>query len=132
MIKGHIFFRSSWHHSLILQLHQVTLRKLQDQTRCQVIMKCFERILLRHVENSLPAGLVGKTGISLPHRGNRSTEDAVSIALHTCSILTLILGCYSWISRYSRPLYTIHERLHSSLHSSNTVLKFADDTTVVI
>ncbi|KAI3373950.1 hypothetical protein L3Q82_022512, partial [Scortum barcoo] len=45
-----------------------------------VIMKCFERIVLKHIKDIIPAGL---DQYQFAYRENRSTEDAVSIALHT-------------------------------------------------
>ncbi|KAI3354448.1 hypothetical protein L3Q82_018507 [Scortum barcoo] len=45
-----------------------------------VIMKCFERIVLKHIKDIIPAGL---DQYQFTYRENRSTEDAVSIALHT-------------------------------------------------
>lgn len=44
-----------------------------------VIMKCFERIVL-NIKDTLPGGL---DSYQFAYRENRSTEDAVSIALHT-------------------------------------------------
>ncbi|KAI3351254.1 hypothetical protein L3Q82_005806 [Scortum barcoo] len=43
-------------------------------------MKCFERIVLKHIKDIIPAGL---DQYQFAYRENRSTEDAVSIALHT-------------------------------------------------
>ena len=45
-----------------------------------VIMKCLERILLRHIKYRLPVGLDRN---QFANKGNWSTEDAVSVALHT-------------------------------------------------
>lgn len=45
-----------------------------------VIMKCFERILLNYIRDVIPAGL---DSLQFAYRKNRSTEDAVSLALHT-------------------------------------------------
>ncbi|KAI3375845.1 hypothetical protein L3Q82_004120 [Scortum barcoo] len=45
-----------------------------------VIMKCFERIVLKHIKDIIPAGL---DQYQFAYRENRSTDDAVSIALHT-------------------------------------------------
>ena len=45
-----------------------------------VIMKCFERILLRYIRDFIPSDL---DSLQFAYRGNRSTEDAVSITLHT-------------------------------------------------
>ncbi|KAI2644416.1 RNA-directed DNA polymerase from mobile element jockey [Labeo rohita] len=48
-----------------------------------IIIKCFERLVLTHLKDSLQSSL---DPIQFAYRGNRSTEDAVSIALH--SVLT--------------------------------------------
>jgi len=48
-----------------------------------VIMKCFERILLKHIKDAIPASL---DSLQFVYRENRSTEDAVSLALHTALI----------------------------------------------
>ncbi len=45
-----------------------------------VIMKCFERILLKYIKDAIPAGL---DSLQFAYRENRSTEDAVSLVLHT-------------------------------------------------
>ena len=45
-----------------------------------VIMKCFERIVLSHIKDIIPATLDRH---QFAYRENRSTEDAVSLALHT-------------------------------------------------
>ncbi|KAI3353906.1 hypothetical protein L3Q82_004867 [Scortum barcoo] len=42
--------------------------------------QCFERIVLKHIKDIIPAGL---DQYQFTYRENRSTEDAVSIALHT-------------------------------------------------
>ncbi|XP_055499201.1 UPF0462 protein C4orf33 homolog isoform X1 [Leucoraja erinacea] len=43
-------------------------------------MKCFERLVLSHIKSSIPASLDSH---QFAHRANRSTEDAISLALHT-------------------------------------------------
>ncbi|XP_078794170.1 uncharacterized protein slc39a11 isoform X5 [Oryzias latipes] len=65
-----------------------------------VIMKCFERIILNHIKDIIPATLDSH---QFAYRENRSTEDAVSLAQHanpepTWSILTPMSGCYLWTS----------------------------------
>ncbi|KAI3363730.1 hypothetical protein L3Q82_001346 [Scortum barcoo] len=42
--------------------------------------QCFERMVLKHIKDIIPAGL---DQYQFAYRENRSTEDAVSIALHT-------------------------------------------------
>uniref|UniRef100_A0A3P9M7M4 Reverse transcriptase domain-containing protein n=1 Tax=Oryzias latipes TaxID=8090 RepID=A0A3P9M7M4_ORYLA len=157
-----------------------------------VITKCLERLLLGHIKDSLPP-------IFVPHqfayKANRSTDDAISITLHTAlshlehrdtyarmlfvdyssAFNTIIpdilvnklseLGLHpltcSWIKDFltNRPqtvkldphlsstrtlstgstqgcvlsplLYTLYTADCRPAHTSNTVVKFADDTTVV-
>lgn len=43
------------------------------------VMKCFERVILTHLKNSIPLSLDQH---QFAYRANRSTEDAVSLALH--------------------------------------------------
>ncbi len=45
-----------------------------------VIMKCFERLVSQHIENSLPSTFDPH---QFAYRANRSTDDAITIALHT-------------------------------------------------
>lgn len=45
-----------------------------------VLMKCFERLVLQHIRSSLPPSL---DPYQFAYRSNRSTEDAVSTALHS-------------------------------------------------
>eukprot|EP00061_Rhincodon_typus_P017899 g46818.t1 len=43
-------------------------------------MKCFERLVIAHINSSLPAYL---DPLQYAYRHNRSTEDAISPALHS-------------------------------------------------
>ena len=43
-------------------------------------MKCFERLVTAHIYTIIPATL---DPLQFPYRPNRSTDDAISIALHT-------------------------------------------------
>jgi hypothetical protein len=43
-------------------------------------MKCFERLVMAHINSILPGT---RDPLQLAHRPNRSTDDAISIALHT-------------------------------------------------
>ncbi|KAI3377652.1 hypothetical protein L3Q82_008812, partial [Scortum barcoo] len=133
---------------------------------------CFERIVPKHIKDIIPAGL---DQYQFAYRENRSTEDAVSIALHTAlthlqlpntyvrmlfvdfisAFNTVIpdklilklhnLGLPSSLCHWFRDFLsqqasgdvricgTTHP-LHcdcSAIHSTNTIVKFADDTTVV-
>ena len=44
-----------------------------------IIMKCFERLVMRHIKNCLPANL---DPLQFAYRTNRSTEDAIATTLH--------------------------------------------------
>uniref|UniRef100_A0A3B1JF03 Reverse transcriptase domain-containing protein n=1 Tax=Astyanax mexicanus TaxID=7994 RepID=A0A3B1JF03_ASTMX len=44
-----------------------------------IIMKCFERLVMRHIKNQLPSSL---DPLQFAYRPNRSTDDAISTALH--------------------------------------------------
>lgn len=45
-----------------------------------VIMKCFERLVLRHIKDYLPSDF---DPYQFAYRANRSTEDAIAVALHS-------------------------------------------------
>ena len=45
-----------------------------------VAMKCFERLVMAHINSLLPDTL---NPLQFAYRPNRSTDDAISIALHT-------------------------------------------------
>ncbi|KAK3514210.1 hypothetical protein QTP70_009469 [Hemibagrus guttatus] len=44
-----------------------------------IIMKCFERLVMRHIKNLLPPTLVP---MQIAYHSNRSTDDAISTTLH--------------------------------------------------
>ena len=44
-----------------------------------VIMKCFERLVIKHINTIMPETL---DPLQFAYRTNRSTDDAISIALH--------------------------------------------------
>ncbi|XP_058273785.1 NLR family CARD domain-containing protein 3-like [Hemibagrus wyckioides] len=114
-----------------------------------IITKCFEWLVLAHLKTCLPATLDPH---QFAYRQNRSTEDAVSTALH--SVLShvdnkdtyarmLFLDFSSVFNTVipSKPQHVRIDRHCSStplftydckpVHSSNTIIKFADDTTVI-
>ena len=43
-------------------------------------MKCFERLVMAHINTIIPETL---NPLQFPYRPKRSTDDAISIALHT-------------------------------------------------
>ena len=56
-----------------------------------VVMKCFERLISQHIRNCLPPTLDPH---QFAYRANRSTEDAITIALHTALSHLEHLGSY--------------------------------------
>ncbi|KAI5617022.1 gastrula zinc finger protein XlCGF28.1-like [Silurus asotus] len=138
-----------------------------------IVMKCFERLVLAHLKDSLPTTFDSH---QFAYRSNRSTEDAVSMALH--SVLThldnkntyarmlfvdfssafntiiptkliaklLDLGINTstcnWVMDFltKRPqqgcvlspfLYYLFTSDCRPVNGSNSIIKFADDTTVI-
>ncbi|KAI3376752.1 hypothetical protein L3Q82_000349 [Scortum barcoo] len=57
-----------------------TLSDYRPVALTPIIMKCFERVVLAHIQNTTPATL---DPLQYTYRTNRSTEDAVSATLHT-------------------------------------------------
>ncbi|KAI3367054.1 hypothetical protein L3Q82_009687, partial [Scortum barcoo] len=114
-----------------------------------VIMKCFQRIVLKHIKDIFPTGL---DQYQFAYRENRSTEDAVSIALHTALTHLQLPNTYvrmlfvDFSSAFNtvipdkagteapQPETSTPTGLwcdFSAIHSTNTIVKkFADDTTV--
>ncbi len=157
-----------------------------------IVAKCFERLVLKQVKSTLPANLDQHQYV---YKANRSTEDAISTALHTalthldqkgtyvrmlfvdyssafntidpCKLVSKLLNLglngilCMWIKDFltNRPrtvrvgshhssslslstgvpqgcvlsplLYSLYTLDCTSTHPSNTIIKFADDTTVV-
>ncbi|KAI4873658.1 hypothetical protein NFI96_009826 [Prochilodus magdalenae] len=105
-----------------------------------IITKCFERLVLAHLKSCLPPTLD-------PHQfaycQNRSTEDAVSIALHsvlshTWTIKTPPSGCVHRLQfsvQHSYPLATHHKTYRtwaSSSHMCNCLLDFLTNRTQTV
>lgn len=59
-----------------------------------VIMKCLERLVLHHIKAALPLTLDPH---QYPYRANRSTDDAIFIALHTVLCHLEHQGTYAWL-----------------------------------
>ncbi|KAK1799569.1 hypothetical protein P4O66_000371 [Electrophorus voltai] len=157
-----------------------------------IIMKCFERLVMRHIKTQLPPSL---DPLQFAYRCNRSTDDAISTSLHLAlthldkkgtyvrmlfidfnsafntivpqhligklSLLGLNTSLCNWILDFltGRPqsvrigsstsntttlstgalqgsvlsplLFTLLTHDCAAMHSSNHIIKFADDTTVV-
>lgn len=71
-----------------------------------VIMKCFERLVLQHIKDYLPPDFVRH---QFTYRVNRSTEDAISVALHSALNHLEQKQSYVWMLfvDYSSALNTI-------------------------
>ncbi|KAK3550910.1 hypothetical protein QTP70_008073 [Hemibagrus guttatus] len=139
-----------------------------------IVMKCFKRLVMRHIKTQLPPSL---DPLQFAYRPNRSTDDAITTALHLSlthldnkdtyhlieklSLLGLNTSLCNWILDFltGRPqsvrignifsstttlstgapqgcvlsplLFTLLTHNCAAMHSSNHVIKFADDTTVV-
>ncbi|KAI4878001.1 hypothetical protein NFI96_008347 [Prochilodus magdalenae] len=157
-----------------------------------IIMKCFERLVLRHIKTLLPPSL---DPLQFAYRPNRSTDDAISTTLHLAlthldnrntyvrmlfidfssafntiipqhligklNLLGLNTSLSNWILDFltGRPqsvrigrntsstttlstgapqgcvlsplLFTLLTHDCAAMHTSNHIIKFADDTTVV-
>ena len=157
-----------------------------------VIMKCFEKLVSRHIKSTLPPTFDSH---QFAYRANRSTEDAIDVALHTALSHLELRGTYirmlfidyssafntiipdilvskltalglspsicTWIKDFlsNRPqtvklgphlsstitlstgspqgcvlsplLYSLYTHDCTPTHPTNTIIKFADDTTVI-
>ena len=61
-------------------LSLVLVPKNNKVTLTSVAMKCFERLVMAHINTIIPETL---EPLQFAYRPNRSTDDAISIALHT-------------------------------------------------
>ncbi|KAK3528439.1 hypothetical protein QTP86_034541, partial [Hemibagrus guttatus] len=135
-----------------------------------IIMKCFERLVMRQIMDLLPPSLYP---MQFAYRPNRSTDDAISTTLISfntiipqhltgkVSLLGINTSLCNWILDFltGRPqsvwignstssattlntgapqgcmlsplLFTLLTHDCAAMHSSNHIIKFADDTTVV-
>ncbi|KAL0195028.1 hypothetical protein M9458_008600 [Cirrhinus mrigala] len=82
-----------------------------------IIMKCFEQLVLTHLKDSLQSSL---DPLQFAYRGNRSTEDAVSIALH--SALTHLDN----INTYARMLFVDFSSAFNTVLPSKLITKLRD------
>ncbi|KAI5615474.1 gastrula zinc finger protein XlCGF28.1-like [Silurus asotus] len=85
-----------------------------------IVMKCFEQLVLAHLNDSLPSTL---NSHQFAYRSNRSTEDARQLSIyyhHSIQGCVLSLFLYSLFTPVCRPV-----------NGSNSIIKFADDTTVI-
>ncbi|KAK3571337.1 hypothetical protein QTP86_007560 [Hemibagrus guttatus] len=139
-----------------------------------IVMKCFERLVMRHIKTQLPSSL---DPLQFAYHPNRSTDDAITTTLHLSlthldnmdtyhlieklSLLGLNTSLCNWILDFltGRPqsvriknslsstttlstgapqgcvlsplLFTLLTHDCAAMHSSNHIIKFANDTTVV-
>ena len=84
-----------------------------------VTMKCFERLAMAHINTIIPGTL---DPLQFAYHPNRSTDDAISIALHTA--LSHLDKRNTYV-RASPLLYSLFTHDCTARHDSNTI-KFAD------
>eukprot|EP00061_Rhincodon_typus_P008018 g30245.t1 len=60
--------------------HAVCLNDYRPIALTSVIMECFKRLVMAHISSSLPAC---HNPLQFAYQHNRSTEDAISLALHS-------------------------------------------------
>ncbi|KAF7708686.1 hypothetical protein HF521_017743, partial [Silurus meridionalis] len=82
-----------------------------------IVMKCFERLVLAHLKDSLPSRL---DSYQFAYRSNRSTEDAVSMALH--SVLTHLDNK----NTYARMLFVDFSSAFNTIILSKLLAKLLD------
>ncbi|KAK3566409.1 hypothetical protein QTP86_032274 [Hemibagrus guttatus] len=111
-----------------------------------IVMKCFERLVMRHIKTQLPPSL---DPLQFVYRPNHSTDDAITTTLHlslthlenkdTYSVRignsfssTTTLSTGDPQSCVLSPLlFTLLTHDCAAMKSSNHIVKFANDTTVV-
>ncbi|KAK3574568.1 hypothetical protein QTP86_010187 [Hemibagrus guttatus] len=106
-----------------------------------IVMKCFERLVMRHIKTQLPPSL---DPLQFAYRPKCSTDDAISTTLHLAlthldnkgdqSQSRLGTACPAppyWGPSALRAQSTAVTHDCAAMHSSNHNIKFADDTTVV-
>ncbi|KAK2917255.1 hypothetical protein Q8A73_004001 [Channa argus] len=106
-----------------------------------IIMKCFERVVLAHIQSSIPDTI---DPLQYAYQPNRSTSDAIAAAIHYSlshlenkdSYLRILFIDYSSAFNVvgcvlSPILYTVFTYDCVASHKDNIILKFADDTAVI-
>ncbi|KAI3363529.1 hypothetical protein L3Q82_012135 [Scortum barcoo] len=102
------------------------------------IMKCFERLVKSFITSSIPDSL---DPLQFAYRPNRSTEDAIALTLHTAlshldqrdTYVRMLFIDYSSAFNTIVPSKLVTKLRDLGLNSalSNTIIKFADNTTVI-
>ena len=82
-----------------------------------IVMKCFERLVLQHLKSCLPRDFDPK---QFAYRANRSTDDAISTALH------LTLTHLERPGTYARLLFVDYSSAFNTIVPSILVTKMAD------
>jgi hypothetical protein len=77
-------------------------------------MKCFERLVMAHVDTIIPDTL---NPLQFSYRPNRSTDDAISIALHT------VLSNLDKRNTYLRMLFIDYSSVFNTVVPSNLITK---------
>ncbi len=109
-----------------------------------IFSKCFEKLIRDYICSVLPASL---DPLQFAYRSNRSTDDAIAFTLHTALFLTGRSQVVRMGNNTSSPLtlntgapqgcvlspllYSLYTHDCAATHSSNVIVKFADDTTVI-
>ncbi len=95
-----------------------------------IFSKCFEKLIRDYICSVLPASL---DPLQFAYRSNRSTDDAIAFTRHTAlshleNKNTYVRMLFVTVVQHLTMLYT-HDC--STTHSSNVIVKFADDTMVI-
>ncbi len=92
-----------------------------------IFSKCFEKLIRDYICSVLPASL---DPLQFAYRSNRYIDDAIAFTLHTA------LSHLENKNTYVRMLFVDYSSAFNTIvpaatHSSNVIVKFADDTTVI-
>ena len=95
-------------------LSQGTVNDYHPVALTPVIMKCFERLVKDHITSTLPATL---DPLQFAFRRNRSTDDAIAIALHTT------LFHMNKMNTYVRMLFIDYSSAFNTIVPSKLIIK---------
>ena len=65
---------------MLKKTHNINMNDYQHVALTPIIMKCFETLVLPQIKPKIPSTLDSH---QFAHRGNRSTEDSISLAFHS-------------------------------------------------